>query len=195
MFARTVALALALLVPTAAEASLCVIEPATPTVPINCPLVLANQAGSEINAITVQRDGQPVAIEPMVTKATSVFLDVDYSDDCGGDAFAHETRSEPYDLLEIELPGVQVGDTLQIDGLGQGASIVDAVPAGQCPTQPSWAPWCSGSGAIDCGTVDDPASDGGGCDASGGAATPWLFLALAVGVTSRRRSRIARASD
>jgi uncharacterized protein (TIGR03382 family) len=180
---------LGLLAPATAEASLCVLEPVTPTVPVNCPLVLANQAGSAINEIAVERDGQPVQIEPVVTKSTSVYLDVDYSDDCGGEAFAHETRSEPYDLLELELPGVEVGDLLQISGYGRTAQIVAEVPAEQCPTQPSWAPWCAGSGAIDCDSVADPDDGGGGCSASGDTTAPWLLLALALGVTRRRRRR------
>ena len=178
------ALPLALLLPSVAEASLCNLEPATLDVPVNCALVVYNRATTPVPQITVERGGQPVAVQPAVTRTTRVELAVDYSDQCAGEA-VHETRAEEYDILEIELPGVQVGDVLLIDGQGQRGAIVEA--AAQCRTAPEWGPWCNSSGAIDCSVHEQ--DDGGGCNAGGASGGLALALAAMLARWSGRRSK------
>lgn len=188
------ALPLVLILPAVADASLCNLEPVTLDVPVSCTLVAYNRAATPVPRIIVLRGEQPVAVEPAVTRTTRVEIAVEYSDVCAGE-IVHETRDEEYDIVEIELPGVQVGDLLLIEGQGQRGAIVDA--AEQCRTQPEWPPWCNSSGEIDCTaheTEQDDAheadnDDGGGCNAGG--ATGGLGLALAAMLARRsgRRSR------
>lgn len=182
---------IAVFVPHLAEASLCNLEPVTLDIPVSCPLVMYKRPATLFPDIAIERNGQPIAIEPMVVRSTYLMLDVDYGDNCGAE-YVHETRSEPYYLLEVALPGVEVGDVFQVPGQQPGR-IVDAVPASECRTAPEWGPWCHDSGNIDCAA--HAAGEGGGCSASGGSKTTWLAVVLGLALASqRRRRRVARSA-
>jgi uncharacterized protein (TIGR03382 family) len=182
---KVVSIALVLVVPVAAEASLCNLEPVTLDVPSNCSLVMYKRAGGTLPAIELRRGDQVIPVEPMVVKSTYVQLDVAYSDQCG-DERVSETRTEPYDLVELSLPGAQIGDTIFISGQGQLGTITEG--ASQCRTAPEWGPWCNDSGKIDCDEHAALAGDGGGCSSTnGGGWLAALALTSLVGWSSRRR--------
>ena len=157
-------------------ASLCNLEPATLTVPVNCPVVANNRHGNPAPDIWVVRDGVEIEIRPADPKAYYGELSVDYSNVCDGETVTEE-HLEKYATFVLDLPGVQIGDELHVSTQQQVGIIVGEGP---CP-QPS-APWCDDSLKIDCAAYKDEA---GGCNAGGSPSA--LALTSLGGLLWRRR--------
>ncbi len=168
----------------------------TADVPLGCPLELAVSADFDPPNAPYQphvyvtrydpQSGQSMQIDVTgaVTRGAQATLPVDILS-YDGTCELHDNGFEPvpYDMFEIALVGVQVGDQL---AAGSSDTAVHVVAAGPCP--PFSAPQLSCADPImtcaDAGVGSDPVMPpgthppGGGCSAGGSPGIALVLLAL-----------------
>lgn len=181
-----------------AEANGCnLYQPAvvSPEVPINCPIVLfahADLATADVTAIHYE-GSEPVDVTASTSRQRSTLKVRSNHYEAGTCAEYTVETLEPFDVITIELEGVEVGDDIALQGvLGGTLRIVDAAA---CPSMPPVfycnEPVCTPEGGWD--DVDD---EGGGCSTNGASSGGFLLVTLFGLFGLRRRltpSRTARA--
>lgn len=167
--------------------SLCTLEPFTQSLPINCNLIVYELAtGTGEAVVTVRRGGVEMPVTATQVSSTHTSMDVYVSRQCFGETVS-EYRPTGYNVVELSLTGVQVGDQLLVNGYGNG-TIDAAAAVGACPLP--YAPECNGTDAIDCSTYEPepmPEDDSAGCHA--GAGTSGLLVAVLLGLFVVRTRR------
>jgi uncharacterized protein (TIGR03382 family) len=190
---RTLAFAVALLVPAVAGANSCPINHPlveSYTVPLGCSVVIhvrGSHSSGFAPILIADRGGENIDITGTVDTRTETLpiTFLEYDADCN-ESFV--PRDEPFVRHEIQLAGTaQVGDQVHYPA-------ISVVAAGPCPAaMPPVNYSCSDTGVCSPPDADGDgvpdAEEDGGCSAGGGG-TLGLGLAL-LALVGRRRSRTA----